>query len=91
VSAPVLKRVTVTYREDGTIEYAVRYEHTAEPPTPGSKKRVATVATLARKGLQAALEGLGKDALLWGGFGTNTRESTDRIMVDREPRKENAA
>jgi hypothetical protein len=30
-----------------------------------------------------ALEGLGRGRPTWGDFGTNTRESEDRIIVDR--------
>lgn len=89
MNAPALKQVLTIFREDGSIEYAVSYAHIDEPPTPGSKKRTTTASRMARRGLQAALEGLDQGyALTWGGFGTNTRESTDRIIVERE---ENAA
>jgi hypothetical protein len=86
MSAPVLKKVTVTFGPEA-IEYAVCYLHTDEPGSPGTKTRTTRAATLARKGLEAALAGLDKGALLWGGFGTNTRQSTDRIMISHKRSK----
>jgi hypothetical protein len=38
---------------------------------------------MAQKALEVALEGLGRGRPTWGDFGTNTRESEDRIIVDR--------
>jgi hypothetical protein len=83
MSGPLLKRLAVTFTEEG-VEFAVRYSHDdGEVPNPGTKGRTTTAARLARKGLEAALEGLDKGAWRWGGFGTNTRESEDRIISER--------
>jgi hypothetical protein len=83
MTAPVLKRVSVTFDDDG-LEIAVAYTHTDEPPMPGSKGRTTKALRMARAGLEAALDSLGTGAGIWGGFATNTRESTDRIMVERK-------
>jgi hypothetical protein len=82
-----LRSITVIFDGEG-IEYAVNYQHRGEPPSPGSKARTTTAARMARRGLELALEKLGSGAVMWGGFATNTRESEDRIIVER---KENAA
>jgi hypothetical protein len=80
----ILTRIMVTF-QDGTIEYGVRYTHADDPGSPGSKGRTTRAARLAAKGLEAALEGLSRDpGPLWGGFATNTRESTDTIMVEQK-------
>jgi len=76
----VLERITVTFTPEG-IEYAVCYAHADEPPTPGTKTRTTRASRMARKGLEAALEGLGAGAVTWGGYATDTRHSTDRILV----------
>jgi hypothetical protein len=41
---------------------------------------------MAQKALKAALEGLGKGPVAWGGFATNTRESKDRIIAASKER-----
>jgi hypothetical protein len=82
----VLQKLTIIFGDEG-IELAVSYLHTEDPPTAGSKGRTTIAARMARKGLEAALEGLGKGVLLWGGFGTNTRESTDHVIVERKERR----
>ena len=56
--------------------------------TRATKAHTTRAATLARKGLEAALETLGSGAVVWGGFATNTQVSKDTIIVDR---KEHAA
>jgi hypothetical protein len=80
--APVLKRVTVTFGDEGTIEYAIHYTHNDTLPTPGSKKRTTTATRMAQEALETGLEGLDKGALLWGGFATDTRKSEDRIISE---------
>jgi hypothetical protein len=82
MSAPVLQKLTIIFADEG-IELAVSYLHTEDPPTPGSKTRTTTAARMARAALETALEGLRTRPAIWGGFGTDTRESTDRIVVDR--------
>jgi hypothetical protein len=91
MSAPVLKRVAVTFADEGDLEIAVAYTHDSEAPTPGSKSRTTKALKMARAGLETALDSLGSGAGIWGGFATDTRESTDHVIVEREPRKENAA
>ena len=83
MSGTVLERIIVTFHREG-VELEVRYAHADEPPTPGTKKRTATAVRMARKGLEMALEGLGWGSVAWGGFSTDTRQSTDRVLVDRE-------
>ena len=63
---------------------SVTYAHSQEQPTPGTKKRTATAARMACKGLEAALEALGSGQVTWGGFGTDTRISRDTIIADRK-------
>ncbi len=79
----VVLSVTVTFLQEG-IELAVEYSHADEPPTPGTKTRTRRAARMARTGLQTALEALGTGPPVWGGFATDTRQSTDRVLVDRE-------
>jgi hypothetical protein len=84
VSAPVLKRVTVTFGDDGDLEVAVTYTHDeGGVPNPGTKKRVTAATRMASEGLQCALEALGSGPGQWGGFGANTKVRTDRITVER--------
>ncbi len=49
---------------------------------PDTKKKTATAARMARKGLEAALEALGSGPVVWGGFGTNMQVTKDTIIVD---------
>ena len=77
-----LRRITITFDSKGDVELDVNYEHSGEMPTPGSKGRIRSAATLAREGLRYALEELDNGRLLWGGYGTNTKVSTDKIIVD---------
>ena len=81
----VLRSIRVTFDDKG-IEYAVTYAHSQEQPTPGTKARTARAVTMARKGLEAALEALGSGPVVWGGFGTDTRVSKDIIIADRKER-----
>lgn len=81
-----LCRLTVTFAPDGTLEYVVLYQHTVEPPTPGTKRRTRTAAAMARTGLETALAGLDGE-VVWGGFGTDTRTSRDVVMVERRPHR----
>ena len=82
---PVLQSVLVRFEREG-VEIAVSYSH-REPaqPNPGTKTRTRRAARMARAGLQAALEGLDRGDALWGGYGTNTRETTDRFLVGEDP------
>ena len=82
---PVLQSVLVRFEREG-VEIAVSYSH-REPaqPNPGTKTRTRRAARMARAGLQAALEGLDRGDALWGGFGTNVNESTDRVLVGGDP------
>ncbi len=82
---PVLQSVLVRFEREG-VEIAVSYEH-PEPgqPNPGTKTRTQGAARMARAGLQAALEVLDRGDALWGGSGTNTHESTDRVLVGEDP------
>jgi hypothetical protein len=82
--AVTLKCVSAVFHPDGTIEYAISYLHTDDPPSaPGSKGRTTRASRMARRGLESALEGLDKGDVLWGGFGTSMRESTDHVVVER--------
>jgi hypothetical protein len=77
-----LRRITITFTAEG-IEYGVTYLHTDEPPTPvyPAKARTSKAARMACKGLELALQRLSAGAAEWGGYGTDTRQSTDRILV----------
>jgi hypothetical protein len=88
-SRPTLQRVAATFLEDGSVEVAISYHHTDDPPTPGTKGRTTTAARMAREGLEAALEGLSNGGVVWVGFGTNTRESTDHVIVERREEQAN--
>jgi hypothetical protein len=80
----MLTRIVATFRPDA-IEYAVTYSHRDHvEANPGTKTRTTTATRMARKGLEAALEGLGSGLVVWGGFGTNTRVSKDTLIVDRK-------
>jgi hypothetical protein len=82
---PTLQRVAATFREDGSVEVAISYLHSDEQQlTPGTKRRTVRAARMAAAGLCAALAELDRGEPLWGGFGTNTRESTDRVLVERK-------
>jgi hypothetical protein len=81
------RSIRVTFTREG-IEFAVTYAHDGQQPTPGTRKRTATAATMARNGLELALEALGSGVVACGGFGTDTRVIKDTIIVDR---KEHAA
>ena len=83
MSGAVLQSIRVDFHREG-IELAVRYAHRDEPPTPGSKTRTRTAARMAEAGLRRALEGLGRGSVAWGGFAPDTRQSTDKVLVDRE-------
>jgi hypothetical protein len=76
----VLQRITITFTPEG-IEYGVTHFHTDEPPKPGTKTRTARASRMARKGLEVALEGLGTGAAQWGGYATDTWQSTDWILL----------
>jgi hypothetical protein len=86
VSTPCIQRLIISFADDGTTEVSVTYSHQDEPATPGSKKRTQSASQMASAALQRALEGLGTSAVSWGGFGTNTRVSTDKIVIDRKRR-----
>ena len=78
---PVLQSVLVRFEREG-VEIAVSYSHLETgQPNLGTKTRTRRAARMARAGLQAALEGLDRGDVLWGGYGTNTHESTDRVLV----------
>ena len=81
----ILRSIRLTFTREG-IEFAVTYAHDGEQPTPGTKKRTATAAAVARKGLELALEALDSGPVAWGGFGTDTRVIKDTIIVDRKER-----
>ena len=81
----ILRAIGVTFTREG-IEFAVTYAHDGEQPVPGTKARTARAATMACKGLEAALEALGSGPVVWGGFGTDTRVSKDTIIADRKER-----
>jgi hypothetical protein len=78
-----LRSIAVTFLPEGGLEVAVSYAHGDELPSPvhPAKTRTARASRMARKVLEVALEGLGTGAVEWGGHGTNTKESTDRILV----------
>ena len=78
---PVLQSVLVRFEWEG-VELSVTYGHAETGQhNPGTKTRTRRAARMARAGLQAALEGLDRGDALWGGYGTDTRESTDRVLV----------
>jgi hypothetical protein len=85
-----LRKLTITFQPDATLEFAVTYAHgeADEPPSPGTKKRTTSAARMAAHGLRNALAHLERGALVWGGFGTNMKVSRDTIVVNR---KEKAA
>ena len=83
VSGTVLERIIVTFHREG-LEVGVSYAHADEPPTPGTKTRTRMAARMAEAGLRRALEGLDRGSVAWGGFATDTRQSTDKVLVDRE-------
>jgi hypothetical protein len=77
-----ISRVTVTFGSRG-VEVDVTYNHDEDVVfTPGSKQRTTSAATMASKALERAQEHLRTGRVIWGGFGTNLRTSTDRILVD---------
>lgn len=80
---PVLQSILVRFEREG-IEIAVRYEHSDTQPTPGTKTRTRRAARMARAGLESALEGLDRGDALWGGHGTNTHASTDKVLLAGE-------
>lgn len=79
----VLRSIRITFNREG-IEYAVTYQHGDQVATPGTKKRTTTAARVAAEGLRRALEVLGRGQIQWGGFGTNEKVSTDRVIIDRK-------
>ena len=81
MTRPVLEKLTVTFQPEG-IALAVSYAHRDEPPTPGTKTRTRRAARMAEAALRRALEGLGRGSVAWGGFATDTRQSTDKVLVD---------
>jgi hypothetical protein len=85
-----LRKLTVTFQPDATLEFAVTYAHGEldEPPNPGTKKRTTSAARMAAHGLRDALAHLEQGTLVWGGFGTNMKVSRDTIVANR---KEKAA
>jgi hypothetical protein len=89
VSAPsfAIRRMIVTFNRD-EVEVSITYSHDHEPASAGSKKRTTTAARMARKGLERALEGLDTagEAVVWGGFATDTHLTTDVVVLDRKKR-----
>jgi hypothetical protein len=89
VSAPCIRRMIVTFNRD-EVEISITYSHDSSEATatPGSKKRTTTAARMARKGLEHALEGLDAagEAVVWGGFATDTSLTTDVVVLDRKKR-----
>ncbi len=78
---PVLQSVLVRFEREG-VEIAVSYSHLETgQPNPGTKTRTRRASRMARAGLQVALDGLDRGDALWGGYGTDTHESTDRVLV----------
>ncbi len=53
----ILRTIRVTFTREG-IEFAVTYAHDGQQPMPGTRKRTAAAAAVARKGLETALEAL---------------------------------
>jgi hypothetical protein len=83
-----LRRVVVTFSAE-EMEISATYAHDAEPATPGTKTRTATAARMAAAGLERALEGLGTGvAAVWGGYSTDTRISTDKVIVEHRKASE---
>jgi hypothetical protein len=78
-----ISRVTVTFVPDGSLEVDVTYTH-EEVLTPGSKRRTTSAARMASMALERAQEHLRSGRVIWGGFGTNMRTSTDRILIDKK-------
>ena len=75
-----LHKIMVVFTREG-VEVAVTYAHRDELPNPGTKTRTARASRMARKGLEVALEGLGTGAAQWGGYATDTWQSTDWILL----------
>lgn len=82
-----LRQIMITFDRD--VEIAITFAHEEGLASPGTKRRTTTATRMARAGLEQALKGLDRGLPVWGGFGTNERVSTDRLVVDR--RGENAA
>ena len=81
---PVLQSVLVRFEREGvelSVTYGHGYGHGYGQPSPGTKKRTRRASRMARAGLQVALDGLDRGDALWGGYGTDTHESTDRVLV----------
>ena len=87
---PELREISVAFTAEG-IMISVTYGHRDQIPNPGTKTRSRTATRMAAYGLRLALEGLDKGTPIWGGFATNTRTSKDTIIVDGEPKEEDAA
>ena len=83
MSGAVLKSVRVDFHQEG-LEVSVGYTHADPIPNPGTKTRTTTAARMAAAGLQRALEALGTGPGQWGGFATDTRTSTDRLLFENK-------
>jgi hypothetical protein len=78
-----ISRVVITFRGEG-IDLDITYTHNEDVAlVPGSKGRTSQAANLASMALERAQEHLRTGRVIWGGFGTNMRTSTDRILVDK--------
>jgi hypothetical protein len=78
-----ISRIVVTFGSRG-VELDVTYTHDEDVvEIPGSKKRTTSTQVMAQMALERAQECLRTGRVIWGGFGTNMRTSTDRILVDK--------
>jgi hypothetical protein len=84
-----LREIRILFAPDGTTEISVTYSHPDPVANPATKKRIAADVRMVRAGLLDALAGLEAPGVpTWGGFATDTKVSTDTVIVERE---ENAA
>jgi hypothetical protein len=83
----------ISYTADDGVKSAKgkgqNFDPTKSDPAPGSKSRTTTATRMASKALEAALQYLYKSEraeldVVWGGYATNTLESTDCILIDKK-------
>lgn len=83
---PVLKRVTVTFADEG-IRLSALYRHNAGA-NPGTRRRAREVGELVRTGLRRTLEALeGGEIVMVGEAGFTMREDT--LLIERKAERSN--
>jgi hypothetical protein len=79
-----ISRITVSFGSRG-VEIDVTYTHDVLEVVemPGSKGRTSQAARLASMALERTQDHLRTGRPLWGGYATNLRTTTDRLLVDK--------